>query len=59
MDYPRLIAAAHGLSHSDIVRACQDAMKDTVLEDRDHVAEQSVLQHLEERSASLTMVKTS
>lgn len=59
MDYSRLIAAAHGLSHSDIVRACQDAMKDTVLEDRDHVAEQSVLQHLEERSASLTMVKTS
>lgn len=58
MDYPKLVAAAHGLSHSDIVRACQDAMKDTVLEHRDHVTEQSVLQHLEERSASLTMVKT-
>lgn len=59
LDHRRLVSAARGLSHSDIVRACQDAMKDAVLEHRDHATEESVFQHLGERSASLGLVKLS
>ena len=59
LDQRRLILAARGLSHSDIVRACQDAMKDAVLEHRSYATEESVLQHLGERSASLGLVKLS
>ena len=59
LDYPRLVAAADGLSHSDIVRACQDAMKDAVLENQPGVSQESVLQHLDERSASLRHMKFS
>jgi SpoVK/Ycf46/Vps4 family AAA+-type ATPase len=57
LDYDPLVEAARGLSHSDIVRASQDAMKDAVLEQRPVIDPQSVLQHLHERSASLRMVK--
>ncbi|KRB07980.1 ATP-binding protein [Lysobacter sp. Root690] len=57
--YSELIAAGRTLSHSDIVRACQDAMKDAVLEQRPHVSQDSVLQHLAERSASLKHMKFS
>jgi SpoVK/Ycf46/Vps4 family AAA+-type ATPase len=59
LDHRRLVDAARGLSHSDIVRACQDAMKDAVLEHRDYATQESVLQHLDERSASLGLVKLS
>lgn len=59
LDYPLLVSAANGLSHSDIVRACQDAMKDAVLENRVGVSQESVLQHLNERSASLRHMKFS
>ncbi|BDU18097.1 AAA family ATPase [Lysobacter auxotrophicus] len=59
LDPRRMVSAARGLSHSDIVRACQDAMKDAVLEHRDYATEESVLQHLAERSASLGPVKLS
>jgi len=59
LDYPRLVSAANGLSHSDVVRACQDAMKDAVLENQTGVSQGSVLQHLDERSASLRHMKFS
>ena len=52
MDYRKLAALGRGLAHSDVVRACQDAMKDTVLERLKYVREESVIQHLEERVAS-------
>lgn len=57
--YGSLVEAAEGLSASEIVRACQDAMKDAVLEQNAHVSGTSVLQHLAERSASLRYVKNS
>lgn len=57
LDRSRLVSAARGLSHSDIVRACQDAMKDAVLEHQEYATEESVLQHLRERSASLGAMK--
>lgn len=53
MDYAPLIRAAVGLSHADIVRACQDSMKDAVLEQLPHVSADNVLLHLHERAASL------
>lgn len=51
-DYAGAVEHGRGLSHSDIVRACDDAMKDAVLEHREHVTEASVIQHLRERSSS-------
>lgn len=59
MDYGSLIVAAEGLSHADIARACRDSMKDAVLEHRPHVSTESVLLHLQERSASLKPLKSS
>jgi SpoVK/Ycf46/Vps4 family AAA+-type ATPase len=59
LDYDLLVEAARGLSHSDIVRACRDALKDAVLEQSDIVRQEDVLQHLSERSASLSIVKLS
>ena len=57
--YEILVEAAEGLSPSEIVRACQDAMKDAVLAQIPYVSDDSVLQHLAERSASLQYVKNS
>lgn len=55
MDYRNLAAHGRGLTHSDVVKACQDAMKDAVLEQHKTVGEASVIQHLEERAASQKM----
>ncbi len=52
MDYRNLAQHGLGLSHADIVRACEDAMKDAVLEQCDSVSEASVLQHLSERAST-------
>lgn len=52
IDYAALAAHGRGLSHSDIVKACQDAMKDAVLAREKQVSGASVIQHLEERAAS-------
>lgn len=52
LDYRRLARHGSGLSHSDIVRACGDAMKDAVLEQQDHVSEASVIKHMDERASS-------
>jgi len=59
LDYSSLVSAAQGLSHSDIVRACRDAIKDAVLDNSEYVTQESVLQHLDERSASLRHMKFS
>lgn len=56
MDYAQLARRGLGLPHSDIVRACEDAMKDAVLELRDEVSESSVAQHLQERASSQKLV---
>jgi SpoVK/Ycf46/Vps4 family AAA+-type ATPase len=59
MDYEPLVRAAVGLSHADIARACQDSMKDAVLEQSRRISPESVLLHLRERSASLNSLKSS
>jgi SpoVK/Ycf46/Vps4 family AAA+-type ATPase len=56
MDYQALAAHGRGLSHSDVVKACQDALKDAVLERQKQVNETSVVQHLAERAASQHVV---
>jgi SpoVK/Ycf46/Vps4 family AAA+-type ATPase len=55
MDYRKLVAHGRGLSHSEVVKACQDALKDTVLDRQKSVSEASVIQHLAERVASQHM----
>jgi len=52
LDYGALAAVGVGLSHSEIVRACQDAMKDAVLNGQETVLHASVAQHLQERLQS-------
>lgn len=52
IDYQALAAHGRGLSHSDVVKACQDALKDAVLDRQKQASEASVIQHLAERAAS-------
>lgn len=52
IDYEMLVSNAVGLSHADIVRACQDALKDAVLQRRNHLFSNDVLLHLIERASS-------
>lgn len=59
LNWDVLAQAAKGLSHSDIVRACLDAMKDAVLDHADAVTQESMLQHLGERSASVKAMNLS
>lgn len=54
--YEELVTSAKGLSHAEIVSACQDAMKDAILDHQAHVDQSHVLQHLNERSANLNML---
>lgn len=51
-DCTKLVPHALGLSHSEITRACEDAIKDAVLSDEENISESSVLMHLQERKAS-------
>lgn len=51
LDYAALARQSIGLSHSDIVKACADAMKDAVLEHRDGVDPPRVELHLRERAS--------
>lgn len=52
LDYALLARHGAGLSHADIVRACEDAMKDAVLEHRESVDDVGVLKHLSERAST-------
>lgn len=51
-DYTDVVPHARGLSHSEIVKACDDAMKDAVLDQQSFVSKDSLLRHLEERTLS-------
>ena len=59
LDFNELLGAARGLSQSDIVRACRDAMKDAVLERHAHATQESLIRHLRERSDSLGVLELS
>lgn len=51
LDYSALARKALGLSHSDIVKASADAMKDAVIEGEDVVKPERVVVHLNERAS--------
>ncbi|MPT11986.1 AAA family ATPase [Comamonas sp.] len=52
LNWSKLIPYATGLSHSEITRACEDAIKDAILGDQENITEKSVRIHLQERTAS-------
>lgn len=52
LDYGSISREALGLSHSDIVKACGDAMKDAVIDGDGTVDPQRVLLHLRERKSA-------
>lgn len=45
----RIIATALGLSHSEITLACDDAIKETILSDRERITQKSLLKALKDR----------
>ena len=47
----RVVSTAQGLSHSDIVRACDDAVKDAILDDRSALRRDDLVAALRERKA--------
>lgn len=53
MDWDTLARVSVGLSHGDLVRACEDAAKDMVIEARSTVQGESLLKALQARKAHL------
>ena len=51
LDWNRLATVANGLSYADITRAANEAVKDAIIANRQHVTEEDVLKALEERRA--------
>lgn len=49
LDVISIVPHARGLAHSDIVRACTDAMKDAVLEESGTLTAADIVRHLQER----------
>lgn len=52
LDYQTLALRGRGLSHSEIVKACEDALKDALLQRSERVCQRDVERHLAERSAN-------
>ena len=52
----RLIENAKGLCHAEIINACNDAVKESILNDKE-LTEQSVITHINERSNIYVSVK--
>lgn len=49
LDWEKLAVSAAGLSYADITRACEDAIKDAVIHDRQKVSTNDILKMLSER----------
>lgn len=56
--WSRLTHAGKGLSHAEIVRAAEDAVKDALIHDRDSIAERDIRRMLEERRAMADRLRT-
>lgn len=54
VDWPQVVCAARGSSYAEIVRVCEDAAKDAVLDDRAEATTQDVLRALAARSSGRT-----
>ncbi|MGE4345617.1 MAG: AAA family ATPase [Geoalkalibacter sp.] len=51
IDWKKLEKQAEGLSYADITRACEDAIKDAIIHDREEVSTEDILKPLQERQA--------
>lgn len=49
LDWPKLAAAARGLSYAELARACGDAIKEAILDDRRSVSTEALLRAFEEQ----------
>jgi SpoVK/Ycf46/Vps4 family AAA+-type ATPase len=49
LDWPKLADNARGLSYADITRACEDAIKDAIIHDREGISTDDVQRTLSER----------
>lgn len=54
-DYRKLAKYGEGESHADIVRACQDSVKDAVMAGDEKISFENVVQHLQERAVSKSL----
>ncbi|PRQ08821.1 ATP-dependent zinc metalloprotease FtsH [Enhygromyxa salina] len=59
LTWKRIVAAAEGLSHAEIVRAAQESAKDAVLADTDTVTTKDLVRALTERTAYRTVAVSS
>lgn len=46
----RLAVQAQGLSYAEIVRACDEALKESVIEQKEHISEVDIQRAIEERA---------
>jgi SpoVK/Ycf46/Vps4 family AAA+-type ATPase len=51
LDWKKLVEKAEGLSYADITKACEDAIKDAIIHDREAVSTEDLLQPLQERQS--------
>lgn len=49
--------AASGLSHAEIAQACDDAIKDAILSDRDKVTQKGIIQMLRDKKQTYSVIK--
>ena len=49
LDWPSILKVSESLSHAEVDRACRDAIKDAVLNDRKTVGTSALVKYLEER----------
>jgi SpoVK/Ycf46/Vps4 family AAA+-type ATPase len=49
LDWNEAVAAAHGLSHGELARACEHAAKDAILAHQRYVSTQALIEALQER----------
>ena len=52
VDWAQVVSVARGASYAEIVRVCEDAVKDAVLNDRAEVTTQDILDALAARPSS-------
>lgn len=57
LNYDEIAKRAQGLSHSDVVRAARDALKDAVLSNQNEISQETVMQHVDERQAAQRALK--
>lgn len=51
VDWMKLAESAEGLSYADITKACEDAIKDAIIHDREGVSTEDLLKPLQERQS--------